>query len=85
MSFSESSLGDHDRENDRLHDQLSEREIQILRELTPANKNKVRSLHSRSLLKDRGAIVGVRTDDLFYFLESIGKGYIPVGPSPISI
>jgi hypothetical protein len=57
---------------------LTEREGLILQALNADDIEKVRSLHSKSLTKQKERIVGVRVEDLLYLLESVHAGHMPV-------
>ncbi len=59
---------------------LTRREEKILESLTPENIETLRRLRSDNLTLHKREIVGVRSEDIMYFLQCIQKGYIPVEP-----
>lgn len=71
-----------------MHDRLSRRaevsgilfepERRILASLSEADIRRVRALRSENLTKERHRILGVRSEDLFYFLQCVQQGFIPV-------
>lgn len=57
---------------------LLEPERQILASVSEADVAALRRLSSESLTKERHQILGVRSEDLLYFIQCVQKGYIPV-------
>ena len=62
---------------------VTARENAILNTLTPEDVAKVRELKQENLTVQSKDIVGVRVEDLFYFLEAVHNGYLPVGGADI--
>ncbi len=59
--------------------EFSSSEKAVLDSLTEGDISRIREWKKESLTRERSAIVGVRSEDLVYFLECIHRGYIPVG------
>lgn len=57
---------------------LTEREQKLVDSLSEEHKETLRHLLSPNLTSKKKQIVGIRSEDLLYFLECVQRGYIPV-------
>lgn len=57
---------------------LTDAEVKIVRSLTPEHVETIKRWNRDNLAKEKTNVVGVRSEDLFFLLECIQKGSIPV-------
>lgn len=62
---------------------ISEKEHAIIDSLSEPEKELAQQLHKPNLSKYKDQIVGMRSEDLYYFLSCIKQGYIPTAPGHV--
>lgn len=71
-------------ENFRFNESgISQQEQAIITQITDADRARLQDLQKTNLSKDKARIVGIRSEDIFFFLQCVHQGYIPAGQSKL--